>query len=341
MVVTTLDVHCQRSLIRGANSTHVVDVGDTECEAGGNADTKSQLALLPILADRDTRAGLSEELAEGHGDGSLFRVEDVVGRSRRTSGTDNTNASAAEEATCQYASNADDVKSATHMLNPGGPAAGTSMLRAGAARAAEARAKTVATVESIAIEVIREAEEAECIGRRDRCFPTDHTPSYLYVSEQPRPGTRTERRAQPSPLTRTPRGRRANKTWTRKPVRRRDLDAARIITIPIMSTDKKGSHVSYSVPRQKLARIGEIFSRRAQSCNSKLALGRRIECRAVKNPGMATIVKEIAAPAGSLDSCSCWEMGRRSKCEPGQALPEKAASQAIVSDPVLFVRNQG
>ena len=48
------------------------------------------------------------------------------------------------------------------MLNPGGPSAGTSIARpgAGAARTAEARAKTVARAVIIAAEEVEDVEEA-------------------------------------------------------------------------------------------------------------------------------------------------------------------------------------
>ena len=105
------------------NVTHVVDVGDTEGEAWRNADAKSQLALFPVLADRDTRAGLSEELAEGNGDRGLLGVEDVVGRPGRASSTDDTNARARRE--CQYASNVeDDMRDRVAHVESGGSSSG-------------------------------------------------------------------------------------------------------------------------------------------------------------------------------------------------------------------------
>ena len=49
----------------------VVDTGDAKGEPSRDRDTKGQLALLPVGADGDTRAGLSVELTEGHSNRGL------------------------------------------------------------------------------------------------------------------------------------------------------------------------------------------------------------------------------------------------------------------------------
>jgi len=51
--------------------THVVHVSDPESEATREVDTNSQLASLPVVPGSDSRASLSEELAEGDGDSGL------------------------------------------------------------------------------------------------------------------------------------------------------------------------------------------------------------------------------------------------------------------------------
>lgn len=52
--------------------THVVDGGNTECEARWDRNTQSDGTILTIGADWDTRASFSEELGEGNSDGGFF-----------------------------------------------------------------------------------------------------------------------------------------------------------------------------------------------------------------------------------------------------------------------------
>ena len=50
----------------------VVDVRNTESETRRNGDAKGQLALFPVVPDRNSGACLSVELAEGYSDSSLI-----------------------------------------------------------------------------------------------------------------------------------------------------------------------------------------------------------------------------------------------------------------------------